>query len=150
MKKGERRNYSGISLKTQRIDKRFPKRVKTTIEQDLGRRYKVTQISSPCVETSEQIVDKKASGKWLTLYDRNGLCIRKSLVSGDVYAWHRIGKATEYIGKLENADLWTLGIVCLRAVEAFSEIVQKTVKGIQYMRYVLSLRKAPKDLFSGR
>jgi hypothetical protein len=142
-----KRNCSTTSLKSQRIDKRYPKRVTTTIQQDLGNKYKITQISSPYVETSEQIIDKKASGKWQTIYDRNGLYIRRSLASGDVYVWKKIGKATDYIGKLENVDLWYLGIACLRAVEAFTEIVQKTVKGIQYMRYVLCLRKAPKELF---
>jgi hypothetical protein len=150
MRKGERRNYSATSLKTQRIDKRFTKRFQQTTIDDLGDKYKITQRSSPHVETSEQIVDKKASAKWLTLYDRNGLYIRKSLVSGDVYAWKRIGKVTEYIGKLEQVDLWNLMIACGKHLQAFTEVLNRVVKGKRYVHYRLSLTKAPRDLFESR
>jgi hypothetical protein len=142
-----KRNYSATSLKSQRIDKRFPKRVQTTIQQDLGNKYKITQITSPQVETSEQIIGKKPSGKWLTIYDRNGLYIRKSLVSGDVYVWKRMGKVTEYIGKLEQVDLWNLMIACGRHLQAFTEVLNRVVKGKRYVHYRLSLTKAPRDLF---
>jgi hypothetical protein len=147
MRKGERRNYSATSLKPQRIDKRFTRRFQQTTIDDLGDKYKITRRSSPHVETSEQVVDKKASKKWLNLYDRNGLWIRKSLVSGDIYAFHKIGKASEYIGKLENIDLWELFKASGLAIEAFREEVNKVVRGRIYRRSVLSLNRAPRELF---
>jgi hypothetical protein len=145
-----KRNYSGTSLKPQRIDKRYPKRFKTTIQQDLGRKIKVTQMSSPYVETSEQTFDKKSSGKWHTAFDRNGLYIRRSTVTGDVYMWTKQGKVTEYVGKLEQVDLWTLGITCFDLLRAFTEVVDKEVKGHKYMRYVLRLSKKFKEQHSGK
>jgi hypothetical protein len=144
-----KRNYAQSKLKQFRFDKRRPRRVRHTTEIDLGNKLLVRQETSPIVETKEVMYDKTKSGNYHDLYNRNGLLIRKSLKTQRIYAYHMVDKVGTYICELENHDLWALGIVCLRAVEAFTEIIQKTVKGINYVRYVLSLKKAPKDLFGG-
>jgi hypothetical protein len=150
MRKGERRNYSGTTLKNQRIDKRYPKGFDQTTVEDLGRKYKVTRHKSRNVDTNVQFIDKRNSHKWRDLYNRNGLWIRKSLVSGEVHAWHRVGKASEYIGRLENLDLWALGKMSFTEVQAFTETINR-VRGTKvYRQYRLSLTKAPKELFDGR
>jgi hypothetical protein len=151
MRKGARRNFCGISLKSQRLDKRYPKRTQFAIMQDLGSKYKITEYSSPYLEASEQTFDKSKSGNYLDLYDRNGLMIRKSLTTEKIYVYrmrqvgeHRKG---EYICELENHDLWNLGIACLRAVQAFREEINRVIRGKVFRKMYLSLSKAPSDLF---
>jgi hypothetical protein len=141
MRKGESRPYSETEYRKLRSDKRRPRRTIFRVEEDLGNKTRVRKYSTPRTKPEERNIPKQRSGNWEDVYKRNGLWIRHSKITERFYAYGYVDGDYEYLGELEQTDLWNLLIELGKSLEAFREELHMQQNCKRYTKYVLNLRK---------
>ena len=141
MKKGENRPYSETELSKYRSDKRRPRRTIIRVVDDLGNKSRVRKWTTPKPKFEEHQIPKTASGHWEDVYKRNGLWIRHSKISDRYFMFAWVDEDYQYIGELEQPDLWKLLIELGKSFGAFREELHMQQNCKRYTKYVLNLRK---------
>jgi hypothetical protein len=141
MRKRESRPYSETELRKYRSDKRKPRRLLIRTEEDLGDKIRIRKYSTPRVKREERNIPKEWSGKWEDIYKRNGLWIRHSKITERFYAYGYIDGDYEYLGELDQPDLWKLLVELGKSLGAFREELHMQQNCKRYTKYVLNLRK---------
>jgi len=141
MRKGESRPYSETEYRKLRSDKRRPRRTIFRVEEDLGNKTRVRKCSTPRTKPDEQNIPKRRSGNWEDVYKRNGLWIRHSKITERFWVYGYVDGDYEYLGELEQPDLWKLLIQLGKSLGAFREELHMQQNSKRYTKYVLNLRK---------
>jgi hypothetical protein len=111
------------------------------MEEDLGDKRRIRKWSTPRPRFEEHQIPKTASGLWKEIYKRNGLWIRRSTTSERFFMFGFIDGEYEYLGELEQPDLWRLLIELGKSLQAFREELYTAHNFKRYKRYVFSLKK---------
>ena len=141
MRNGKKRPYSETELRKYRSDKRRPRRTIMRVEEDLGDKTRIRKWSTPRADFQERQIPKTASGLWQEIYKRNGLWIRRSTATDRFFMFGFVDNEYEYIGELEQTDLWKLLIELGKSLGAFREELHMQQNRKRYTKYVLNMRK---------
>lgn len=141
MRRGESRPYSETELRKYRSDKRRPQRTVVRVEEDLGDKKRIRKYSTPRTKFEERQIPKVNSGLWEEIYKRNGLWIRHSRATERFFIFGFIDGGYEYLGELEQPDLWKLLIELGKSLRAFREELYMAKNCKRYTRYVLNFKR---------
>ena len=128
-------------LRKYRSDKRRPRRTIVRVDEDLGDKVRIRKWTTSRPKFEERQIPKTASGLWEEVYKRNGLWIRRSTATERFFMYAWIDDDYQYVGELEQPDLWRLLIGLGKSLGAFREELHMQQNSKRYTKYVLNLRK---------